>query len=110
MLLAGCFHASQLFRVKLVAINVSPVVGGGIHRETRSHGAVGADDDVVLARPAVPFGKMQFTIGILHKAGRSGKLLGDIAVGPGSIAVPSEAFEVTSTCHANKCFDLLQTL
>src|SRR5277367_1308432 len=104
MLLAGRFHTSQLSCVKLVAIDVSPIVRGGIHGETRSHSAVGADDDVVLASPAIPFCKMQLTIGILHKAGRSGKLLGDIAIGSGSIAVPPEAFEVTSTRHANECF------
>src|ERR1700719_4682262 len=62
MLLAGLLHAGQLFCVKLVAINVSPIVGGGIHGETRSHRAVGADDDVVLASPTIPFGKMQLTI------------------------------------------------
>src|SRR6201984_826042 len=110
MLLAGLLHASQLFFVKLWAINVSPIVGGGIHGETGSHRAVGADNDVVLASPTIPFGKMQLTIGILHKAGRSSELLGDIAVGPGPIAVPPEVFEVTSTGHANERFDLLQTL
>src|ERR1700740_2860043 len=104
MLLAGLLHTRQLFCVKLVAINVSPIVGGGIHGETRSHRAVGADDDVVLASPTIPFGKMQLTIGILHKAGRSGELLGDIAVGPGSIAVPPEVSEVASTRHANERF------
>lgn len=76
MLLADLLHTSQLSCVKLVAINVSSIVGGGIHGETRSHRAVGADDDVVLASPTIPFGKMQLTIGILHKAGRSGELFG----------------------------------
>jgi len=53
---------------------------------------------------------MQFTIGILHKAGRSNELAGDIAVCSGAIAVPSEPFDVTSTGHANERFDLLQSL
>src|ERR1700751_5946294 len=108
MLLAGLLHTSQLFCVKLVATNVSRIVGGGLNGKTRRHRAVGADDDVVLASPTIPFGKMQLTVGILHKAGRSSELLGDIAVGPGPIAVPPEVFEVTSTGHANERFDLLQ--
>src|ERR1700724_3196071 len=106
MLLAGRLHTGQLFGLKLVAINVSPIVGRGIHGEAWSYRAIGADDDIVLAGSTIPFGKMQFIISILHKAGCPGNLLGDIAVGPGSIAVPPEALQVASARHANERFNL----
>lgn len=68
MPLASAFHPRQLSPIKFVAVDISPVVGGGVHRETRSNGAVGADDDVILPAAVVPFGKMQFAILVLDDA------------------------------------------
>lgn len=55
----------------------------------QGHRAIGAHDDIVLPGSAIPFGKMQFPVAVLHNAGRAGEMLGDIAVGSGSIAVPA---------------------
>src|SRR5260370_21579236 len=50
MPLAGRFHLGKLRVIELWAIDVSPVVGRGVHREARRHGAIGTNDDVVLTR------------------------------------------------------------
>src|SRR5271154_5512281 len=110
MLLAGFLHAGQLIGLKFVTVNISPIEGRGIHGETRSHSAIGADDDIVLAGAAIPFGKLQVTVGILHKSRGPGKSSSDITVSAGSIAVPAKALKVATTRHANERFDLLQTL
>jgi len=66
MLLTGFFHCRQLPGLEFVGINISPIVGGSVHGEAGRHGAVRADDDVVLPGAAIPLGKMQLAIGILN--------------------------------------------
>ena len=53
---------------------------------------------------------MQFPIGVLHKAGHPRELLGDVAVGSRSIAVPPQTLQIVATRHAYECLDLLQAL
>src|SRR5271163_3512087 len=110
MLLAGFLHAGQLIGLKFVTVNISPIEGRGIHGETGSDSAIGADDDIVLAGATIPFGKLQFTVGTLHEAGGPCKASSDITVSPGSITVPAKALKVAAARHANERFDLLQTL
>ena len=47
--LTGLFHMRELLGVETEAIDIAPVVGGGIHGETGRDRAVGADNHVVLA-------------------------------------------------------------
>src|SRR4029077_11621010 len=90
VLLTGLFHLRQVRGVELVPADVAPIVGRGIHGETGRDGAIGADDHVVLTSPATPFGKVQLAIFTLYDSRRLLQQLRDIAVGRGSIAVPSE--------------------
>src|SRR5215472_7598497 len=62
VLLARLLHVAQLCRVELVTFDRAPVVGCGVHRKTRPDGAVGSDDHVVLAGPAIPLGKPQTAV------------------------------------------------
>jgi len=45
MLRALGLHLVELLNVKLVIADDAPIVGGGIHRETRRKGAVSADNE-----------------------------------------------------------------
>ena len=45
MLRALGLHLVELLDVKLVIADDAPIVGGGIHRETRSERTVGANDE-----------------------------------------------------------------
>lgn len=58
MLLAGVLHFRQGFAFEFVAFDGAPVVGGPIHGEAGRNRTVSADDHVVLAGAAVPFGEM----------------------------------------------------
>ncbi len=62
MLLAGFLHGLQLAPLEFVAIDVSPIVAGRIHRKAGCYGAVRADDHIVLPRAAIPFGEVQLAV------------------------------------------------
>jgi hypothetical protein len=67
MLLAGFLYAGQLFGLKLVTVNISPVVGRGIHGEARSYTAIGADD--AIRTPGTPSWEIELyyrTLGEMH--------------------------------------------
>src|ERR1700680_2996104 len=70
--LAGGFHVREPLADEIRFIDVAPVVGRRIHREARRDGAVGADDDVVLACAAVPFAELHVTVFTPHDAGAGG--------------------------------------
>src|SRR5579862_590683 len=71
MLLTSLLHACQLTIFKFVVIDVSPIVSRSVHGKTWSDSSIGANDDVVLARTAVPLGEVKFAILVLHNAGCS---------------------------------------
>jgi hypothetical protein len=54
MLLAGFFHTSKLALIKLVLIDVSPIIGRRVHWKTGSDGPVGSNDHIVLAVGLIP--------------------------------------------------------
>src|SRR5262249_47467553 len=93
-----------------MAVDVPPIVGGAIHWEARCDCSVSANDDVVLARAAVPFGKVEFTVCVLHKPRHSRDSPSDVAVGTGSVAIPAQALQIRAASHADECLDLLQAL
>src|SRR5215472_1909959 len=53
-LLAFLLHLFELLRVELVVLDGSPVIAGGVHRETRSESAIHTNDQRVVAGTAVP--------------------------------------------------------
>src|SRR5579863_134714 len=87
--LASFLHVRELPAIEMELIDIAPVVGGGIHGEARGDGAVGANDDVILAGAAVPFAEAQVTIGALNDAGHGGEHARGLAVGSRSIAIPA---------------------
>src|SRR5579872_3654790 len=89
MALASLLHMRELPGIEMEAIDIAPVVVRGIHGKAGRDGAIGPDDDVVLAGTAVPFAEMHLAIGVLHDAGRGGEHLGSFAVGSGAIAIPA---------------------
>ncbi len=66
--LAGVLHLLELLCIEFWHVDVAPIVRRGIHGETRSHRAVCADDGVVLAGAAVPFGEMELAVRIRRNA------------------------------------------
>ena len=52
--LATLLHFGELFQIELLILDCAPIVFGVIHREARSEGAVGADDEPVLTGAATP--------------------------------------------------------
>ena len=72
MTLAGCLHRRELRLIELRVIDISPIECRPVHRETGRHCAVGANDYVVLACTAVPFGKVQLAIRVLDNSDNSG--------------------------------------
>src|ERR1700733_5809515 len=89
MLLACFLHTCELAVVEVVLIDVAPIVGGSVHREAGSDGAVGSDDDIILASAAVPLGKMQFAIGILDDSRSIDQPLGNVAVRSRTVPIPA---------------------
>src|SRR5437879_9614267 len=61
VMLASLLHVRELLGIEMKLIDIAPVVGCGIHGEAWCHGAVGADDDVILAGAAVPFRSEEHT-------------------------------------------------
>src|ERR1700756_1736430 len=90
----GMLHFFKLLLVELRVVDIPPVESRGIHRETRSDGAVGSDDHIILAGTAVPVGEMQLAAGVLRDAGRVGQARGNIAIGASAIAVPAIFLEI----------------
>src|ERR1700758_4482207 len=62
VLLAGLLHLLELPALEIRLIDIAPVVSGRVHGEAWRDGAIGADDDVILARAAVPFAEMHVTV------------------------------------------------
>ena len=89
VLLARLLHAGQLCGIKLMLVDISPIVPRGVRRETRGHGTVSAHDYIVLASAAIPPGKVQLAAGILNDSRCAGQLLGNIDIRAGAITVPS---------------------
>lgn len=100
----GCAVTFGTGRVQL------PAAGGCKYGEAGRDGTVGANDHIVLPGAAIPFGKMQFAIFILHDAGSVLQVFGQVDVCCASVAVPSQAFEIRTAGQANKCRYLVQAL
>src|SRR5438445_11870247 len=90
------------------AVDISPVVGGGIHGEAGRDGAVGADNDVILAGAAAPVAEVHVAIGILDDTGHGGEHPGGFAVGAGAIAIPAVFSQVQAGGHAHERLHLLK--
>lgn len=110
MALARVFHLLQLLGLELRRIDVSPIEARGIHGKTRSHRTIGADDDVILTRPAIPVREVQAALGIAHDPRHGSDHLFDIAVRFGSVSGPTVFFQVKPRRHAHERFHLLQAL
>src|SRR5215475_6433555 len=54
MRFAALLHFPELLEIELVFLDGAPIVGGVVHRETRGQGAIGADDEPILATTAAP--------------------------------------------------------
>ena len=96
----GVFHLFELLLIELRIVDVAPVESRGIHREARSHSAVGSDDHVVLAGSAVPVGEVQLAARVLRDAGRVGQHGGDIAVGASACCCCSHVPALLPTQHS----------
>jgi hypothetical protein len=70
MPLAGVFHVTELLLIELGLVDISPVEGRWANRKTWRHGAVGANDYVVLPSSAIPIGELELSIRVLHDARR----------------------------------------
>src|SRR6266478_7648161 len=92
--LTSVLHLLQLSLLELRMVDVAPVKGRRVHRETGRNRAVGADDHVVLPGPAIPVGEMQLPAGVLRNAGRVRQHRRQIPVGAGAIAVPAILFQI----------------
>ncbi len=84
-------HTCELAVVELVLIDVSPIVGGRVHRETGSHGPVRSDDDIVLTGATVPFGKVKLAIGTLDDSGSIDQPPGAVSSAAAAVTVSSQA-------------------
>ena len=106
MLLASLLHTRELFLVESRMIDVSPIVCGAVHRETRRHSAIGPYNDVVLACAAVPFRELQFAIGRLFDARRARERFRAFAIFEEAVAVPAILAQIPAGGHADKSLDL----
>src|SRR6266550_6497248 len=107
MALAGRFHGGKLRLVELWAIDVSPVVSRGIHREAGRHGAIGTNDHVVLAGAAVPIRETELAVRLLDNPWHRGQQLGLMAIPLCSITIPAVFLQIESRGHAHERLDLL---
>src|SRR5262252_5327829 len=110
MLLAGFLHAGELAVIELVFVNIPPIVCRAVHGETGSDGPVGSNDDVVLAGPAAPFGKVQLAVSILDDSGSVDQSLGDVAIASAAVTIPAKPFQICTARHSDECLDFLQAL
>src|SRR6266581_173534 len=110
MLLAGFLHAGELAAIELVLIDVSPIVGGRVHRETGSDGPIGSDDDVVLTGSTVPFSEVQLAVCILDDSGSFHQPLGNVSIPAAAVTVPAQALQIGTAGHSDESLDFLQAL
>jgi len=89
VLLASLLHVGLLGAIEREVIDIAPVNGCGIHRETRRNRSLGADDHVILPGAAVPLAEPELTIFSLHNAG--GLVEHGSSFGVGGFAVPIPA-------------------
>jgi len=59
--------------------------------ENTEQRTVGADNHIILPGTAIPFGKVQFPIVVLHKARHSRDMCGDVPVGSRSVTIPAKS-------------------
>jgi hypothetical protein len=109
MLLAGFLHAGELAVIEFVLINVSPIVGGRVHRKTRSNGSVGSNDHIVLAGSTVPLGKVQLAIGILDDSGSIDQPLGNVSIAAAAVTVPAQPLQICAARTLGRPMEVIQS-
>jgi len=87
MLLTGFLHAGKLGVIEPMPVDVSPIVGRCVHWETGSDGPVGSNDDIVLASPTVPLGKVHLAVCILDNSGSIDQPFGNVSIAAAAVTV-----------------------
>src|SRR5690242_2863597 len=109
MLLAGLLHTGKLAVVKIVVIDVSPIVGRCVHGETRSDGPVSSNDDIVLTSPTVPLCEAQLAVCILNDSGSVDQPLGNISIAAAAVTVPTQPLQIGPVGHSDEGLDFLRS-